>query len=161
MWGTDTTSAFTLEEGQATIFVAVDPCTAEGVGIHAAKRKTRFEAPEAIRQGVRERFGGYEAEIAAGLRPRHDHGSASMSDAFQEETPEGNGCSERFIRMLQEPLLWVQTFRTVEELRRALHARLKTDDEQWRIERHGHRAPARVRRDLLASKVAAWVHSAR
>ena len=33
---------------------------------------------------------------------------------------EGNGCAERFIRTLKENLLWVRTFRTVEELRLAL-----------------------------------------
>ena len=34
--------------------------------------------------------------------------------------PEGNGCSERFIRTLKENLLWVRYFATVEELRLAL-----------------------------------------
>ena len=34
--------------------------------------------------------------------------------------PEGNGCSERFIRLLKENLLWVRTFATIEELRLAL-----------------------------------------
>jgi hypothetical protein len=34
--------------------------------------------------------------------------------------PEGNGCSERFIRTLKEQLLWVRSFETAEELRLAL-----------------------------------------
>ena len=42
------------------------------------------------------------------------------SPAFVRE-PEGNGCAERFIRILKENLLWVQTFANVEELRNALH----------------------------------------
>jgi len=37
--------------------------------------------------------------------------------------PEGNGCVERAIRTLEEQLLWVKTFDTVEELRRALLGR--------------------------------------
>jgi putative transposase len=30
--------------------------------------------------------------------------------------PEGNGCAERFVRVLKENLLWVRRFDTVEEL---------------------------------------------
>jgi len=36
MWGTDATAAVTILEGPATIFAAIDHCTAECVGIHAA-----------------------------------------------------------------------------------------------------------------------------
>ncbi|WP_163484559.1 DDE-type integrase/transposase/recombinase, partial [Escherichia coli] len=111
MWGTDLTTTWTAE-GQVAVFVAVDHCSAECVGIHAARRATRFEALEPIRQGVRQRFGGFTAEIASGLSVRHDHGSQYMSDDFQAElaflgiasspafvrAPEGNGCAERFIR---------------------------------------------------------------
>ena len=52
MWGTDLTTTVT-GEGQVAVFVAVDHCSAECVGIHAARRATRFEALEPIRQGVR------------------------------------------------------------------------------------------------------------
>jgi transposase InsO family protein len=169
MWGTDATSAWTTKEGHVTIFVAVDHCTAEGVGIHAAKVGNRFEALEPIRQGVRERFCVYGPDAARELKLRHDHGSQYVSDAFQDElaflgiesspafvrAPEGNGCAERFIRTLKEQLLWVRPFETVEELRLALHAWLKVYNERWLIARHGHRSPAQVRRDLLASSVAA------
>jgi len=41
------------------------------------------------------------------------------SPSFVRE-PEGNGCAERFIRLLKENLLWVRTFDTIEELRLAL-----------------------------------------
>jgi putative transposase len=61
---------------------------------------------------------------------RHEHGSQSMSQVFQDEVafvgierspacvrdPQGKGCAERFIRTLKENLLWVTTFETVEEL---------------------------------------------
>ena len=114
-------------EGQAAVFVAVDHCSAECVGIHAHARATRFEALEPIRQGVRRCFGGFAQDSARGLAVRHDHGSQYMSDAFQKElrflgiesspafvrAPEGNGCAERFIRTLKENLLWVRSFDTV------------------------------------------------
>ena len=135
MWGSDLTTALT-GEGQAAIFVAVDHCSAECVGIHAARRATRFEALEPLRQGVRRHFGGFAKGIAHGLAVRHDHGSQYMAHDFQKElrflgiasspafvrAPEGNGCAERFIRTLKENLLWVRSFDTVEELRRALLA---------------------------------------
>ncbi len=106
MWGTDMTAAFTVEHGQVAVFVAVDHCSAECVGIHAALHGTRHEALEPVRQGVTERFGGVEKEAAAGLSIRHDHGSQYMSRDVQKEiawlgaasspafvrAPEGNGC---------------------------------------------------------------------
>ena len=85
MWGTDMTATFTRQEGQVAIFIAVDHCSAECVGIHAAKQGTRFEALEPIRQGVRTSFGAFGQDIAQGLVLRHDHGSQYMSHVFQEE----------------------------------------------------------------------------
>jgi putative transposase len=124
MWGTDQTGAQTAE-GHACIFIAVDHCTAECLGIHAARRGNRFEALEPIRQGVRAVFGRYDAKIAVGLKLRHDHGSQFISDDYQKELgflgiesspafvrePEGNGVAERFIRTLKEQLLWSATSR--------------------------------------------------
>ena len=81
MWGTDMTSTVTVGEGAACVFVAVDHCTTECIGLHAAKRGNRFEALEPIRQGVRERFGPIGDGVARGLRLRHDHGSNYLADA--------------------------------------------------------------------------------
>jgi putative transposase len=52
IWGTDLTTTFT-EKGPAAVFIAVDHCSAECVGVDAHARATRFEALEPIRQGVR------------------------------------------------------------------------------------------------------------
>jgi len=137
------------------VFVAVDHGSAACIGIHAHARATRFEALEPIRQGVRRHFGGFAQGIASGLAVRHDHGSQYMSDAFQRElaflgiesspafvrAPEGNGCAERFIRTLKENLLWVRTFKTIEDLRQALLAFQQTYNATWLIERHGFISP--------------------
>ena len=86
-----------------------------------------------------------------------------MSDAFQKElaflgiesspafvrAPEGNGCAERFIRVLKENLLWVRRFDTVEELRLALQRFRQTYNQTWIIERHGYLTPAQVRADQI------------
>ncbi len=159
MWGADMTATFTTAEGQAAIFFAVDHCSMECVGIHAAQRGTRFEALEPIKQGVREYFGDFAPLAAQGLTLRHDHGSQYMSHDFQEEiaflgiesspafvrAPEGNGCAERFVRTLKENLLWVRTFATVEEVRQALLEFKRTYNEKWIIQRHGYKTPAEVR----------------
>jgi len=163
MWGTDLTSTLT-GEGQASIFVAVDHCSAECIGIHAARRATRFEALEPIRQGVRACFGAFADGVASGLKLRHDHGSQFVADDYQRELaflgiasspafvrePEGNGCVERFIRTLKENLLWVRRFDTIEELRLALHAFKQTYNHTWIVERHGYQTPAAVRAAQLA-----------
>jgi len=162
MWGTDLTTTIT-GEGPAAVFVAVDHCSVECVGVHAAARATRFEALEPIRHGVREHFGSFTKNIACGLSVRHDHGSQYMSDAFQKElgflgaesspafvrAPEGNGCAERFIRTLKENLLWVQTFDTIEDLRQALLDFRQTYNTTWLIERHGFVTPAAFRQSQL------------
>ena len=126
MWGTDMTAVAT-REGQAAVFIAVDHCSAECLGVHASRTATRpancHEALEPIRQAVRHSFGAFGRHVARGLKIRHDHGSQYMSRDFQKEVrfigaesspafvraPEGNGCAERFIRTLKENLLWVET----------------------------------------------------
>ena len=165
MWGTDLTQTLTVEEGTASVFVAIDHCTCECVGIHAAKTANRFEALEPIRQGVREHFGGFQENIAEGLSLRHDHGSQHVSDDFQNEIaflgveaspsfvrePEGNGCAERFIRTLKENLLWVKYFSTIEELRLALLEFRDTYNKKWIIERHRYKTPEQVRNNHLTA----------
>lgn len=160
MWGTDMTAVAT-GEGQAAVFIAVDHCSAECVGIHASARATRHEALEPIRQAVRGSFGAVGKDVARGVKIRHDHGSQYMSADFQREirflggesspafvrAPEGNGCAERFIRTLKENLLWLRWFETIEDLRQALLEFQQTYNEHWLIERHGHRPPAAIRRE--------------
>jgi putative transposase len=170
MWGTDATATFTEQDGAVTVFAAIDHCSADCVGIHAVKKASRFEAPEPVRQGMKEHFGGFSADVAAGLRLRHDHGSVYMSDDFQSEIrflgieaspafvrqPEGNGCIERFFRTLKEQLLWVRRFRDLEELRAALSEFRDRYNQHWIIHRLGFRTPAQARRELtLALSVAA------
>jgi putative transposase len=162
MWGTDLTAVMT-GEGQAAVFIAVDHCSAECLGIHASRVADRFEALEPVKQAVRRCYGAFGRDVAAGLRLRHDHGSQYVSHDFQREVrflgmesspafvrePEGNGCAERFIRTLKENLLWLRRFETVEELRLALQRFRETYNQTWIIERHGYRTPAQVRAGQL------------
>jgi putative transposase len=75
MWGTDMTTTVTQEDGPVAIFIAVDHCSAECGGLHAATHGTRFEALEPIRPGVRTHVGAFGTDVAHGVTLRHDHGS--------------------------------------------------------------------------------------
>jgi transposase InsO family protein len=169
VWASDHTMTATVQDGPVTVFVAVDHCTTECVGIHAAKKATRFEALEPVRQAVRDYCGGFRAGAAAGIRNRHDHGSQYLSDDYQAEIaflgmesspsfvrqPECNGCVERFIRTLKEQLLWVRTFQNVEELRQALAEFRNRYNQRWIVQRLGYLTPAQARQQLLALGAAA------
>ena len=159
MWGTDMTETVTLREGRARVFVAVDHCSGECVGSHAARSGNRFEALEPVRQGVLRHFGSIGRDVAKGLSLRHDHGSNYMSGDFQDEIaflgvegspsfvrqPEGNGVAERFIRTLKENFLWVHTFETIEDLRRGLQEFVAHYNATWLVARHGYHTPNQIR----------------
>src|SRR3954462_14063796 len=143
--GTDMTETVTVRDGRARVFVAVDHCSGECVGNHAARSGNRFEALEPVRQGVLRHFGGVERDAAKGLALRHDHGSNYMSGDFQNEIaflgieaspsfvrqPEGNGVAERFIRTLKENFLWVPAFDTIDDLRRGLREFVAHYNATW------------------------------
>ena len=155
MWGSDLTSVMT-GEGQAAVFIAVDHCSAECVGLHASRSADRFEALEAGQAGGARAFRHLRQE--RGQRPRPSPRSRlsvcepplpgrdplprhRSSPAFVRE-PEGNGCAERFIRVLKENLLGsgVSTPSRSCAWRSSRSSRPKPE---LIIERHGYRTPPR------------------
>ena len=132
---------------------------------------TRRVQPIASRRSSRSGSGCIGASApsrpARGLRLRHDHGSNYLSGDFQDEIkclgieaspsfvrqPEGNGVAERFIRTLKENLLWVRTFKTIEELRAELVAFARRYNETWLVARHGYKTPARVREEQTMPRI--------
>ncbi len=88
-------------------------------GAEIAERRSVTPIQRQEAAGVRERFGAFGKNVATGLALRHDLGSQYLSHHFQAEIrflgiasspafvrePEGNGCAERFIRVLKENLL--------------------------------------------------------
>jgi putative transposase len=163
MWGTDLTTTFT-GEGPAAVFIAVDHCSAECVGIHAHARATRFEALEPIRQGCAaiplagspgtspevSRCGTITARDTCRITSRKNSRSWAskarpLSSARQKATAAPNGSSAHG----KENLLWVQHFETIEDLHQALPAFRKTYNTTWLSERHGYLTPTRFREKQL------------
>ena len=58
MWVTKATTTWLPDEGQVTVFAVVDHFNSEGLGLHAARPVTRFEALAPVRQAVRGVLGG-------------------------------------------------------------------------------------------------------
>jgi hypothetical protein len=75
MCGTDATTAFTMLEGPATIFAAIDHCTAECVGIHA--RATAIASKPSNRCGKASAI----TSVASGPRSRTDSRAATTTAA--------------------------------------------------------------------------------
>jgi len=134
------------------------------LGVHAAKKATRFEALEPLRQAARDYCGGFRAGAAAGIRSGHDHSSQYVSDDYQAEIaflgmesspsfarqPECNGCVERFIRTLKEQLMWIRLFQNIEDLRHGLAEFRERYNQCWIVQRLGYLTPAQARQQLLA-----------
>ena len=72
--------------------------------------------------------------------------AADSSWSFVRQ-PEGNGVAERLIRTLKENLLWVRTFKTIEDLRAELVAFARRYNETWLVARHGYKTPTKVREE--------------
>lgn len=169
MWGADGTVIWTRTHGYVWVFIAVDHCNSELVGVHASVEGNRFEALEPIRQGIREHLGKPEAGVASGLAVRHDHGSQYMSRHFQDELaffgirsspsyvgqPEGNGVAERMMRTLKEQLLWLHTWDDVGQVNEALKHFKDNYNSNWMLGRWKYRSPAGVRRELTHTQAAA------
>jgi putative transposase len=111
--------------------------------------------PPALYDGVVDRWGRLEGDIARGLSLRHDWGPQYRSghflgsigwlgitdDAAFLGEPETNGCAERWIRTLKEQCLWVELHDTIDQLRQAVSGFVDRYNSSWLLQRHGHRTP--------------------
>ena len=108
--------------------------------------------------------GQYAPQIAVGLGLRMDWGPQYTARQFLGELawlgirpspsyvgePECNGIIERWMRTLKEECLYLHDFATLDEARQVIGAFIKRYNQQWLLERHGHRTPAEVRRTLTS-----------
>ena len=75
-------------------------------------------------------------------------------DAAFVGEPQGNGVAERFIRTLKEQCLWSRLFFDVDDLRQGVAAFVETYNNEWLIERLGHRTPKEAFIEAAAEKAA-------
>jgi putative transposase len=73
-WGTDGTTAWTVEDGCVWVFDLVDHYTAEAWA-HVAKVGDRFAALQPVYDAVIDRHGALAPDVARGLEVWHDWGS--------------------------------------------------------------------------------------
>lgn len=163
MWGTDGTKVFTVDEGWCWIFTAVEHWNAECVGWHVTKTGDRFAALQPLSMGLLKHYGSVEKGVARGLTLRMDNGSQYLSDHFQNQIkfwgiassfafvrePETNGVVERFNRTLKEQVIYGHTFRTVEEVRKAMATFVHQYNQLWPIEKMRFRSPDQAREDYF------------
>jgi len=141
-----------------------------GWNIIEVGKGTAWEALRPLRKAVRKLYGAIGQEAAPAISIRHDWGPQYKANAFVKELkflglanspafvhePETNGVIERFFRTLKEECIWVHDFRDTDEAREVIGRWVETYNEQWLIERNGHRTPREVRRacEAAAKKVA-------
>ena len=173
MWGTDMSQTVTLfEEGPAYVFVAVEHANSEIIGIHAARSAKSLRGAGAGPAGGvsvlrlhRARRGAWaqaasrswlQLHMSGDFQRQRDQmsGHRSFCQVLRARTRGGNGVAERFIRTLKENLLWVRTFKTIEELRAELVAFARRYNETWLVARHGYKTPARVREEQTMPPIA-------
>jgi putative transposase len=148
--------AWTRSDGWVWVFVLVDHCSDEA-SAHVAKVGNRFAALQPVYDAVIDRFGGLGPDVARGIKLRHDWGSQYRAHHFQgslnwlgieDDTAfvgerQGNGVAERFIRTLKEQCLWARLCDDVDDLRQAVATFIENYNNEWLIERLGHRTPRR------------------
>jgi putative transposase len=153
-WGTDATMAWTKNDGWDWVFALLDHYSDEAWA-HVAKVGNRFAALQPVYDAVIDRFGGLAPNAARGIKLRHDWGSQYRAHHFQGSLtwlgieddaafvgePQGNGVAERFMRTLKEQCLWSRLFDDVDDLRQGVAIFIETYNNEWLIERLGHRTP--------------------
>jgi transposase InsO family protein len=149
------------------VFAIVDHASGEA-WLDASPRMDRWAAADLLREVCSERFGSVEQAVAAGLALRYDGGPCFRAGRYQAEIdflgiarspayhcePETNGCVEKFIQTLKEPVLWVERFDTLHELRERIRRFARDFNEHWLLERRGYRTPTQARETLYQAAVA-------
>jgi len=170
IWGTDGTLFGTVNGDLLWLFAVIDHHSDEVLGWHIVEvgQGDRFAALEPIKQGLRRIRGCVGKDVGDGIAIRHDWGPQYIARDFKNELkffglrnspalvhePQTNGVIERFFRTLKTECLWIEHFQDVEHARDIVGRWMETYNNQWLIERHGHRTPREVRQACQESQSA-------
>ncbi len=161
MWGTDGKRFFTRQDGWCWFFGVVDHFNDEILGWYVNKSGSRFDALEPVRMSVLKVFGSLDQHVCngTGIFLRTDHGSQYDSHDFQRElkflglqyspsfvrSPQCNGIIERFHRILDEQVLDLYEFESLEEARKIIGHFIQEYNRHWLIHRLGLYSPLEYR----------------
>jgi len=157
MWATDGKKFWVNGSGWHWFFGVIDHFNDEILAWHIAKIGNRFAAMEPIRSAIRKQFGSVNMDICRGmeLQLRSDHGSQYDSADFMNEmkflglgmskayvrSPECNGIIERFHRTLEEELLQIKPFNSIEEAQTEIADFIDKYNTHWILHRLDHYSP--------------------
>lgn len=168
MWATDGKKFWIEGLGWHWFFGVIDHFNDEIISWHIAKKGNRFAAMEPVRAAVRKTFGTIDKNICKGmnLQLRSDHGSQydsadfinemkflglEMSKAFVR-SPECNGIIERFHRTLEEQVLQVETFTSLEEAYNGINQFINDYNMDWIFHRLDYCSPVEYREKYAESR---------
>ena len=156
-WAMDVTHIPCGQEGWAHLAAVIDCHDREVIGYEFALRSRAKEAERAVEAACLARFGALRPVWAPVLRS--DNGLIFQSRRFRQAcrdyrlqqefitpyTPEQNGIIERFFRSLKEECVWQHVFRTFEEARRVIRARMQWYNQERPHQALGYRSPVQYR----------------
>lgn len=162
MWATDGKKFWINGSGWHWFFGVIDHFNDEILAWHIAKIGNRFSAMEPVRSAIRKQFGSVNRDVCRGieLQLRSDHGSQYDSADFMNEmkflglgmskayvrSPECNGIIERFHRTLEEELLQIKPFNSIEEAQREIAEFIDNYNTHWILHRLDHYSPMEYKR---------------
>ncbi len=162
MWATDGKRFFAGKDGWCWFFGVIEHFNDEILSWHTAKKGDRFAAMEPVRKAVKQQFGSIEKGICSGLdlKLRSDHGTQYDSADFMNEmnflglgmskayvrSPECNGIIERFHRTLNEQVLSVSTFASLDEANQAIAEFIENYNHHWVLHRLKCHSPVEYRK---------------
>ena len=157
LWGTDGKQFYTEKEGLCWIFSVIDHFNDEILGHHICKVGDRFSAMEPVKQAVRKEFGTVKQHICqhTQLALRSDHGSQYDSKDFVKEmqflglaeskafvrSPECNGVIERWHRTLNEQVIAVNAFESLETAIPIINQFIADYNQYWILHRLDFQSP--------------------
>lgn len=161
LWGTDGKQFFTAQEGMCWLFSVIDHYNDEILGYHICKVGNRFAAMEPIKQAVKKEFGSINENICKGtnLAIRSDHGTQYDSADFVNEmkfigltesksfvrSPECNGMIERWHRTLNEQIIEVNAFESLEQAIPIISQFIEDYNEEWILHRFDCQSPIEIK----------------
>lgn len=157
LWATDGKQFYTEKEGLCWIWSVIDHFNDEILGQYICNSGDRFAAMEPVKQAVKKEFGTIDRLVCKDtkLSLRSDHGSQYDSKDFVHEmqflglteskafvrSPECNGIIERWHRTLNEQVIAINAFESLEQAIPIIQQFTKDYNHDWILHRLNFQSP--------------------